>query len=167
MLSKYFRLSLSYGKEKLPLNQIAELLSMYLKLQKVRYGHDLRCQIDVFPELDQYKALKYLFQPIVENALVHGFEKNLAGHNIHIVFRKEGDELYFETSDDGNGIPEDKLTHLLEQINSRGVSDTEENFALKNLHEQLCITYGNRDIGIESTYGSGTKVFFTIPLEKI
>lgn len=108
-LSKYFRLSLSYGEEKLPLDQIADLLRLYLQLQRMRFGPALQCHIEQFQDMGDYVALKYLFQPIVENAIVHGLEKNFENHYIHIVFKKEKDMLYFEVSDDGAGIPLQQL----------------------------------------------------------
>ena len=165
-LSRYFRRSLSYGQEKLPLNEIAELLALYLQLQRMRYGHNLQCKIETFPGMERYTALKYLFQPIVENAIVHGFEKNPEGHRIQIIFRREEDELYFEVNDDGIGIREEELTALLQEVNRRKTAASDKGFALRNIHEQIALTYGERPIHIESTYGSGTRVCFRIPLEE-
>lgn len=165
VLSKYFRLSLSYGKEKLPLNEIADLLRLYLQLQKMRFGNDLVCHLETFPGMEQYVALKYLFQLIVENAIVHGFEKNPGGHTITISFRAEEDELCFQVEDDGKGMEPEALEQLREEINSRK-EERETGFALKNIHEQICLTYGERDIMLESEAGKGMRVLFRIPLEK-
>lgn len=165
VLSKYFRLSLSYGKEKLPLNEIADLLRLYLQLQRMRFGNDLVCRMETFPGMEQYVALKYLFQPIVENAIVHGFEKNPGGHTITISFRQEGEELYFLVEDDGKGMEPEALAQLKEEINSRK-EEREHGFALKNIHEQICLTYGEREISLESEAGKGMRVSFRIPLEK-
>lgn len=115
VLSKYFRLSLSYGKEKLPLNEIADLLRLYLQLQKMRFGNDLVCHLETFPEWSNMWLLKYLFQPIVENAIVHGFEKNPGGHTITISFRAEEDELCFQVEDDGKGMEPEALEQLREE----------------------------------------------------
>ena len=65
-LSRYFRISLSQGSDKLPLDQLADLLRSYLQLQQMRFGRSLVFQIQRFPEMEQFVALKYLFQPIVE-----------------------------------------------------------------------------------------------------
>lgn len=94
-------------------------------------------------------ALKYLFQPIVENSIVHGFEKRPAQHRIEITFQKEGDMLFFQVADDGIGISPQDLGPLLRQINGEGPIQG-RSFALRNIHEQLCIAYGPRDIHIES-----------------
>ena len=57
------------------------------------------------------------------------------------------------------------LGPLLRQINGEGPIQG-RSFALRNIHEQLCIAYGPRDIHIESRPGAGTRVFFRIPLER-
>ncbi len=165
ILSKYFRLSLSYGQEKLPLDQISQLLRLYLNLQKMRFGSALRCKIEEFPEMADYVALKYLFQPIVENAVVHGLEKNFEDHDLQIRFRRQGETLYFEVQDDGAGISPERLEQLCRQING-AQEKSQESFALKNIREQMCLTYGERDIHIESQLGQGTRVWFVIPLER-
>lgn len=168
-LSKYFRLSLSYGEEKLPLDQISHMLQLYLQMQKMRFGACLACRIEQFPDMSDYIALKYLFQPVLENAIVHGLEKNFEHHHIQIIFQKRADFLYFEVADDGVGIPPDRLTQLLLQINGEPdvpVSEYEKNFALKNIREQIQITYGDYKIAMESQPGKGTRVYFTIPLER-
>jgi len=166
VLSKYFRLSLAKGQDKVGLDQIAELVRYYLQIQKMRFGPSLRCQIETFPDMDQYVALKYLFQPIVENAIVHGFEKKLGTYLIHIRFQRQEELLYFEVTDDGNGIEEEQLKQI---IHDTSTSDKVEgdDYALKNLREQIRITYGEEyRIFIESQKGKGTKVYFTIPLER-
>ena len=164
-LSRYFRISLSQGSDKLPLDQLADLLRSYLQLQQMRFGRSLVFQIQRFPEMEQFVALKYLFQPIVENSIVHGFEKRPAQHRIEITFQKEGDMLFFQVADDGIGISPQDLGPLLRQINGEGPIQG-RSFALRNIHEQLCIAYGPRDIHIESRPGAGTRVFFRIPLER-
>ena len=165
VLSRYFRLSLSYGREKLPLNEIADLLRLYLQLQKMRFGPGLTCHLQIFPEMGQYTALKYLFQPIVENAIVHGFEKNPGGHTIRIIFERENDQLRFTVQDDGKGMQPEALAALRAAVNSREAAPG-CGYALQNIHEQLCLTYGERDVQLESTPGCGMQVSFCIPLER-
>lgn len=166
VLSQYFRLSLSYGKEKLPLNEIEELLRLYIQLQRMRFGNNLICKIDTFPGMEQYAALKYLFQPLVENAIVHGFEKNPAGHTIHIRFWTEQESVHFCVQDDGVGMEAEALEELRRRVNSRDEGG-DAGFALRSIHEQLCLAYGEREIELKGEPGHGMCVGFSIPLERI
>lgn len=166
VLSQYFRLSLAKGQDKVGLDQIEELIRCYLKIQTMRFGDALICRIEDFPDMDQYMALKYLFQPIVENAIVHGFESSRGRHTVEIIFRKEEEFLYFEVKDDGAGMSEATRQMLTEEP---GTFQTVKGsgYALKNIREQIRITYGEEyPIYIESREGEGTRVYFRIPLER-
>lgn len=165
VLSQYFRLSLAKGQDMVGLDEIVELIRCYLKIQKMRFGDALRCRIEDFPDMNQYVALKYLFQPIVENAIVHGFEPSRSSHTVEIVFRKEEEFLYFEVKDDGAGMPEETRRQLMEE--SGNLKTVGNGYALKNIREQIRITYGEEyPIFIESREGEGIKVYFRIPLKR-
>ena len=64
-LSQYFRLSLSDGQEKIPLDEILEMIRAYLQIQQMRYGQTLKCKIETFPGMGNYISLKQLYQPII------------------------------------------------------------------------------------------------------
>ena len=90
------------------------------------------------------------------------------------MFLKKEELLYFEVCDDGVGIAPDQLSRLLRQINGEpdqrdaqpSPSSQQDGFALKNIQEQIYITYGDYKIHMESQLGKGTKVYFIIPLER-
>ena len=88
-------------------------------------------------------------------------------HNGQFVPRTSEDDTFeaLLVADDGIGISPQDLGPLLRQINGEGPIQG-RSFALRNIHEQLCIAYGPRDIHIESRPGAGTRVFFRIPLER-
>jgi len=165
VLSKYFRLSLSHGQDKIGLAEVAEMINCYLQIQQMRYGDRLRCIMEGFPDMERYCTLKYLYQPIVENAIVHGFEKNAGKHTLHIRFSKDEDRLFFSVSDDGAGMSPKRIKQVMEE--SQPFDKGGGGFALKNIREQLRITYGEGyDIVINSTVGKGTTVSFYTPLER-
>lgn len=51
------------------------MIRAYLQIQQMRYGQTLKCKIETFPGMGNYISLKQLYQPIIENAVIHGFEK--------------------------------------------------------------------------------------------
>ena len=55
-----------------------------MQLQNMRYNDCAEFIADVPPELDSFSIPRLTFQPIVENALLHGImmkeEKNFANH---------------------------------------------------------------------------------------
>jgi len=106
-LSQYFRLSLSDGQEKIPLDEILEMIRAYLQIQQMRYGQTLKCKIETFPGMGNYISLKQLYQPIIENAVIHGFEKKPGNHSLYISFCHIDGRLRFAVQDDGIGMSED------------------------------------------------------------
>ena len=54
----------------------------------------------------------FLFQPLVENSVEHGFSSRENGCYISISCQIEGDRLHFLVADNGSGIPADKLAKL-------------------------------------------------------
>ncbi|WP_219834100.1 sensor histidine kinase [Paenibacillus sp. R14(2021)] len=165
-LSKYLRLSLSEGKDEVAISQIAQLIDSYIMIQKVRYRDKFSLHLHVDESLGDYKVLKSIFQPIVENAIYHGLEKKSGKGRLDVSFLQEGGSLKFIVVDDGKGIAPDKLKELREQLLRRG-GDTIEgsHFALRNINAQIQIAYGSPyGIEIDSWSGQGTRVTLTVPL---
>ena len=87
-----------------------EHVSLYVQLQNMRYENCATLVVDVPEELCGYTIPKLTFQPLVENALLHGIrmtEKKTG--SILITGWREGDDIVFIVSDDGAGIPPEKL----------------------------------------------------------
>ena len=166
MLSRFFRLNLSEGRQYLKISEITELIKCYLWIQKMRYGDRLSVSVNVDEELLDCYAVKYLFQPIVENAVIHGLESRRGEGEIRISFKKKEDMLYFETVDNGMGMSEDALERLRRIIKDYSRAQG-ESFALKNINEQMRLAYGSTyQLYIDSRQGEGTRVSFTIPLKR-
>lgn len=165
-LSQYFRLSLARGQEKIPLDEIVKLIRAYLQIQQMRYGQTLTCRMETFPDMEQFISLKQIYQPIIENAVIHGFERKLGSHSLEIKFQKAGERLRFIVQDDGVGMPEEKCREVIAQM-STFEQVPGKGYALRNIREQIRIVYGD-DYGIQmdSCWGKGTTVVLEVPLER-
>ncbi|QYR19381.1 sensor histidine kinase [Paenibacillus sp. sptzw28] len=165
-LSKYLRISLSEGKEFVTVKEVSELLESYLQIQKVRYQDKFTVHMEIDPSLHYDRVLKYIFQPLVENAIYHGIEKKKEKGRLDIVWRRKGSAAScFEITDDGIGIHPGKLEEIREVLENEEMLG-EHNFALKNINSQIKLAYGKEyGLTIESEYGRSTKVSLTIPLK--
>lgn len=168
-LSEFFRLVLSKGKEYISIREEKEHIRGYLEIQQVRYRDILDYEIDIDPELYQYKILKLTLQPLVENSLYHGIKYKRAKGKIWIT----GKMLHGETGgedrillcvqDSGVGMDEEELKRLREEI-SRPCKETEKGFGLANVNERIRMNFGMEyGMTIESKKGTGTKVSIVIP----
>ncbi|MBP1996677.1 sensor histidine kinase [Paenibacillus eucommiae] len=174
-LSKFFRTSLSKGKEVFTVQETMEHLGYYLRVQQLRYGDHFNVKFQVAEDCRQIPLLKLLLQPIVENAILHGLEKNVDGGELIITSGCEDGILKLVVQDDGKGMKADRLQFILQQLDkvtyadykggSRQDQDRNELFGLKNVKARLKLFYKNQaDLTIESTLDVGTIVTISIPL---
>lgn len=106
---------------------------------------------------------KLTLQPLIENAVLHGIlEKDDKTGTIVLTGWIEGTSIVLLISDDGVGIPSEKLSAILSGNGNSTSGGT--NIAVYNTHRRLQILYGP-DYGLtySSTPGSGTEVEIRIP----
>lgn len=164
-LALFYRNVLSSGQDVIPLEDIAKIVKSYLYIQKFRMQERLTYSMVLPEDCRKIRALKYLFQPLVENAILHGISEKAEGGHIHVEFQVIEGKLRFSVSDNGKGIPHDVLTDLLIDVYT-GNLESKKNFALKNINSQLALYYGEKYyLRIESEEKKGTLVWFEIPLD--
>lgn len=130
-LSDLLRLSLdNVGKQEILLNEELEFLKLYLDIQKVRFQDRLNVQMKIAPETLDALVPVFILQPIVENAIRHGFDKHRKAGSLEIHVLKENDALRMEVYNEGPALA--KNWHL---------SQT-EGVGLRNTCERLKQLYG-------------------------
>jgi len=145
-----------------------EALESYLYIQQCRFAGRFSYKISVDDSIKDCQMLRFLLQPILENAIVHGISPQKINGRIIISGKIKGDRLIFDISDTGVGIP----PHVLEKINKRlsddTLSDDEEGhgIGLANINRRLKLFYGDESsIKINSVLNMGT--FITISFPKL
>lgn len=162
-LADFYRLSLSSGKEFVNIRQIIKLIQTYLEIQKERLGNSLAYTIEYPDEILDYTVLKYLFQPLVENSIIHGSRNIAYTETINITFNMTCNSIIFTVRDNGSGLSSQRLDELLASINGEEVQDG-KCFALKTLNTQLHKYYGeNSTLHIISNEHQGCSVWFELP----
>ena len=162
-LSRFYKLTLS---RKRSINVIADELehvSIYVQLENMRRSDSIDLVIDMPDELTNHSIPKLTLQPIVENAIIHGImEKDSKEGTIIITGWEEGDDILILISDDGVGIPSDKIDDILSE---KPIGPTKgSNVAISNIHHRLRILYGpSYGLSYASTPGEGTEVTLRIP----
>jgi len=111
--------------------------------------------------------MPFLIQPIVENAIFHGFSGDNGDQAIELRAQHVQDELIIVVKDQGKGIEADQIRRLLNSDAEyrEGLSGT----GLKNIHERIRLEFGSPyGLSIESIVGKGTTVTIRVPfmLEK-
>ncbi|EFM09959.1 integral membrane sensor signal transduction histidine kinase [Paenibacillus curdlanolyticus YK9] len=173
-LSRMFRLRLSGGRSIISLEQEMELVQHYLHLQRLRFKNRITFDLDIDPRARHAQVPKLLIQPLVENAVIHGIEPLNGDGFIQVKCQIDSDRLMISVTDNGAGIPYDRLAelnHMFVQITKRSDAGTTTNpsqsFAIRNLQERLMLAFGPEvQLRIDSQEGRGTTASIAIPWEE-
>lgn len=163
-LSRFYKLSLSKGRDTVTIENELEHVKAYVQIQNVRYNDGISLTIDVPEEILPMEVPKIILQPIVENAIIHGIlETYREKGTIVISGRIQDDTVILEVKDDGAGIEADKLTRLL----THDSSNEYHGYGIINIHNRIKLFFG-QEYGL--TYRSkpkqGTIVSIRIPLKE-
>lgn len=166
-LSRLFRLSLNHGMNIISVKEEIAHVTYYLKIQKFRFEEQLDWKVEVADEILEYRIMKFIMQPIVENAIYHGIKSKNEHGFITIKCAMKGGDLEIIIEDTGKGMDADTLEQLNRKMNDK-IRDRKERrgYGIWNVNQRIKIFYGERyGIKIESVLGHGTKVVITIPAE--
>lgn len=136
----------------------------YLELQNLRYKGQFSVEWDIEEGLENYRVIKLMLQPIVENSIYHGLRPLHSTGIIRISVRKQQQNLIFEIEDTGVGI-EPKQLEQINQSLSRFEMEHEEHIGIQNVNQRIQLFFGESyGIHIESQCGKGTNVIIKLPL---
>lgn len=149
-LGDLLRLSLERsGEQEISLRQELAFLGAYLEIEHIRFKDRLRVAIEVPDALKDAQLPTFILQPLVENALKHGFAKRSQGGSLAIRARAEEGSLRIEVEDDGDGPP----------------SRHEEGVGLRSVRDRLHLLYGDlARFTFGGLPGRGTLAALTLPL---
>ena len=69
---RFYRITLSKGKQDIPIREELNLLESYLKIQRMRFDDSIEVEYELDESLLDVHVVKLTLQPIVENAIHHG-----------------------------------------------------------------------------------------------
>ena len=166
-LSDFFKRSLAKGREYTTLEECVALIRSYLELQRLAGGKDYRLQVDVDPQLAEYKLLHLLLQPIVENSVKHGFSAFRDDGTICITARLTDGLVELHVRDDGVGIAPDQAAAINRALSEELHVENRRHYGLRNVARRIKVYYG-KEYGMEisSEAGEYTDVTIRIPYTK-
>ncbi|SIR59140.1 two-component system, sensor histidine kinase YesM [Paenibacillus macquariensis] len=160
-LAKLFRSSISKNDELVAIRTEIEHITNYLMIQKMRYKNKLDYHIEISELVLEYRIIKIIMQPLIENAIYHGIKMKQGPGFIRIASEETQTDIIVIIEDNGNGMDEEKLKSLLL---STAVMESGRGIGVRNVHERLKLYYGERyGLTYHSVLGVGTTVYIRIP----
>lgn len=160
-LSKFFRISLSKGKNIITVQEELDHIRHYLVIQSFRFKNKFRFDISADEEVLNYQTIKLILQPIVENALYHGIEMMPDEGLICIRAELKEGNVVISISDNGLGMSNETLQGILTGGSKSGGGS---GVGVRNVNERIGLYFG-REYGLsfESEIEEGTTVTITFP----
>ena len=161
-LARLLEISMNRQADVIPIREEVENLKSYVEIQSVRYGDMFSVEYDISEEIEDCQTLKLVFQPIVENAIIHNIQE-VNPLFISVSGRLEDGCVVLCVRDNGLGMDEEQIRNLMEKPDQsrnrifRGIG-------VRNVQQRIQLKYGaGYGIRIQSEKGKGTDVEIRFP----
>ncbi|WP_337102094.1 cache domain-containing sensor histidine kinase [Paenibacillus sp. YIM B09110] len=165
-LGKFFRIALSQGSEEITVADEAEHAGAYVRVQQFRFKDKLEWISEIDEDILHCRVPKLIFQPIVENAIYHGAKRRKDVVYLMLSGVREEGRLRFSISDDGNGIPEQRLDEIRRTLSGQHEEVGAIGFGLRNVHERLRHYGSEFGVHIASELGKYTTITLYVPIRE-
>lgn len=166
-LNRLLRNTINIGDR--PITVADELANLrdYIEIYRLRYQNRIAFEIEPEEEVLQCLIPNMLLQPVVENAIDHGFAGSISesGRNraIRVAVYRQAGELYLTVTDNGDGMS-DVIRRGILSLDSSG--SRAGHIGLRNIHERLQSLYGEEyGVTIESEKYRYTKIILKVKEE--
>jgi two-component system, sensor histidine kinase YesM len=154
-LGKLLEAGLNLDVDLIHLKDELGLAGAYMQIQNSRFGNRFEAEYDMDPSLHYALVPKSSLQPLVENAIVHGFSHTAQPGHIKIRAYPEGSLLILEVCDNGIG---------LEAAGAKPKRRASAGVGLTNLRERLSLLYQERGRLTLAALETGTMARLELPL---
>ncbi|MEG1104017.1 MAG: histidine kinase [Oscillospiraceae bacterium] len=161
---RLMRMSVKRGAEFVFVSKELEHAQAYVDVVNFRNANKIEFVSLLEFNTSQHCIPKLTLQPLIENAIVHGFDKNMQNPTIYLRGWKLSNILLITITDNGKGMSSSELQSLRESFS--GEKMMQNSIGLRNVNQRFKLCYGEEyGITLESVQNTGTEVTLRIPLE--
>lgn len=152
-LADLLRSTILNKEEKIPIREEINNINNYIAIQRIRYAESFIAEYHIDETLLDNLIPKFILQPVVENAIIHGTFENGRKITIQIIIRQNNDRIIIEISDDGRGF---------DMVNPTQDSGKLASIGIDNVDQRIKLYYGEAyGLTITSEIGRGTHCIMT------
>ncbi|MFR2901132.1 sensor histidine kinase [Hungatella sp.] len=164
-LASVLNYSMSRDDRLVTLEDELDNIRNFVYIHSYRYQDYCSLDIDIPDEMKKLRMMKFILQPVVENALIHGYDKQREQITIRIYGYTEDQILYLFVEDDGIGISDEVIEQFETFRQTAGKGDRLTGIGLTNVDSCIRITFGEQyGLTLERVATHGTSVTFTLPV---
>jgi two-component system sensor histidine kinase YesM len=141
----------------------------YLRIQRIRFKGRFSVRWHLQPGLEERKVIRFLLQPLLENAIYHGLREKEGHGLLTIAVREARGRIVFEVADDGAGITPRRLAEVRRRLedDAADIETGPGSIGLANTNRRIRLTFGpDYGLSVESEPGRGTSVTVELPSRK-
>ncbi|MFD0692912.1 histidine kinase [Paenibacillus sp. GCM10027628] len=163
-LARFYKVSLSNGKDIITLREELQHVSFYVQIQNIRFENKIDFQIQVPEELLDHAIPKITLQPIVENAILHGIlGRTTREGTITISAKRTDGSIRLVVQDNGVGMRQNQVDDIMAGTSRSKISGS--GYGVKNVIERIRHYFGEPyNLTYRSALGEGTEVEIVIPV---
>lgn len=163
-LARLLKNTILNTSETVPIQVELKSIEDYATIQRIRYGAFFEIQYDIPDDIQENHILKFLLQPIVENAIIHSHDGTDRRVLIQISGKKEENRIVLRISDNGKGMDEQTVNAILN--GKHGATGNLSGIGIGNVRDRIKLCYGEKfGLMLESEPGVGTTVTIHIPVQ--
>lgn len=160
-LIKLLQYSIDNFDNEITIQEEIDYLKSYVDLNNIRFKNKLKFVYDIPEELRQQRIIKFLFQPLVENAIVHGLRGKTGIGTVRLQIRQVEETLVCVVEDNGVGMSTEELENIWK--NQDMPEYDRLHIGIPNIDKRIKLVYGEEyGLQIESQPEKGTYVKLTI-----
>ncbi len=151
-LAEFLRTTFADRPDRVTLAEEVQLVEVYMRLEKARFGERLKWELEVQPGAGQRLLPTLSLQPLIENAVRHGVTSRSQGGTV---------KLRVETCERGHQVTIEDNGQGFDPSNMRPAGN---GVGLANVRERLLGMYGEAcEWKLRSGIGQGTTISFRLP----
>jgi two-component system sensor histidine kinase YesM len=166
-LGKLMKASITNTSDFIPIREELAYIDAYLSIQNTRFQNKVNVSIQVDETILNEQVPRFILQPLVENAFVHGLENKMGRGSLIINGSRGGETIKFQIIDDGVGMEALQVNELLVSNRPTPSGRRGTGNGILNVHNRILIIYGEPyGLKIQSSPNIGTSIEVNIPTRK-
>jgi sensor histidine kinase YesM len=163
-LSNIFRYNLESHHKEVFLEEELMVVKEYVYIQQARFGSRVGFAVICPDNIGIVQIPRFIIQPLVENAIIHGIEPKETGGALRIKIYRKDDTVFIKIIDNGIGIPKSQIARIVTGLDEDYRKGHTTGIGINNVRDRLILYYKDPAcFGLRSKLNFGTVVTLRIP----
>ncbi|NWL87897.1 MULTISPECIES: sensor histidine kinase [unclassified Paenibacillus] len=173
-LSSLLRMTINRDNEFITLQEEIDTIGHYTRLMNFRHANQVRLDVSLNPGCERALVPRFMIQPFIENAIIHGFEQFDGDIFIEaeLIEQQGSRDIKITVRDNGAGMSKSRLEELHAKMNKdqgdvkEGPGQGFSGIGVLNVFQRLRLIYGGKVYTeLQSEEDVGTVIVIQFPYE--